>query len=61
MIKIISNGYGSGTEVIASNGEKLKGIRSIEIKEILPNSIVEAVITFNQVELDIMVEYGKET
>jgi hypothetical protein len=59
-LKIVSNGTAHGTSVL-HNGKLLKNVTRIEILPITPDSeIVQACITFINVDLDIVVEPCKK-
>jgi len=55
-IKIISKGNGFNTEVFNRDGTRIEGVTKVEILPITANKLVEARLTFENVELDIQAE-----
>lgn len=54
-IKIISDGIGFNTKVIGWDGNEIQGISKIEIS-ILPNELVTAALTFDNVYLELIAQ-----
>ena len=58
-IRIVSEGTGDNTKVYVGNSLVLDGVVSIQIHEIKPGFIVQATLTFTNVELDIQAKHDK--
>lgn len=54
-LKIVSDGTARGTRVFSQNAE-ITGIARIEILPIEPDELVTAVLTFSNVEIDLVLE-----
>ncbi len=59
MIRIVSDGTAWGTKVFDSEGKRIERIVSVEILPISCGEIVQARITFADVQLDVIGEDGR--
>lgn len=58
-VKIISDGTALGTVVVADNGEKVDGIRSVKWHVDVETQLATAVLEFTGVHVDVVGEVAK--
>ncbi|KVZ57519.1 hypothetical protein WL19_03380 [Burkholderia ubonensis] len=55
-VRIVSDGTAQGTRVLNADGTPIPGVERIEILPLDPNGVVQARVTLNFVELDMVAQ-----
>ncbi|MCU7877258.1 MAG: hypothetical protein KZQ84_10745 [Candidatus Thiodiazotropha sp. (ex Lucinoma borealis)] len=57
-IKIISDGIAHNTKILNQDGTPIEGVTSVTISTIKPESTVDAILTFDCVQLEIQADWA---